>query len=68
MARKDERSTRLRQAYGAQARKIQWRTQDSAKECQGFVPDALVLDKRDLRNTVSIVVLCDLCVKVGARG
>jgi len=32
MARKDERSTRLRQAYGAQTRKIQWRTQDSAKD------------------------------------
>jgi hypothetical protein len=41
MARKDERSTRLRQAYGAQARNIQRRTQNSAKECLRFVTDAL---------------------------
>jgi hypothetical protein len=33
-----------------------------------LIPDALVLDKRDLRNIVSIVALCDLRVKVSAHG
>jgi len=42
-------------------------TENSAKDCLRFIQDALVLDKRDLRNIVSILILCDLCVKVGTH-
>jgi hypothetical protein len=58
MARKDERSTRVRQASGEFNEGLSAVCSRRAHSC----------DKRDLRNIVSIVILCDLRVKVGTRG
>lgn len=69
MARKDERSTRLRQASGTAAAQHSTVNAEFSQEVPAFHSRcARGCGKPDLRNIVSIVILCDLRVKVGTRG
>ena len=67
MARKDERSPRLRQASGAASAQDSTPNAEFRETVPALRPDTLVLDKRDLRNIVSVVILRDLREKICIR-